>query len=89
MSQPTQPVQRDADRVRDAHEAPEPRRADRAEDLHRADDLRKGVEKLVDRGDLRPNRVEEARQNRAEGVYDKPSVLDEIVNRLLEQWRIV
>jgi hypothetical protein len=57
--------------------------------LHRADELRKGVEELVDTGDVRPGRVEEARQNRVEGVYDKPSVLNEIVDRLLEQWRIV
>lgn len=84
-------AQRRAEETEDAHRTPEPRRSeqDGAKNLHKTDDLRRGVEELVDSGDVRPNRVEEARQNRDDGLYDRPSVLSEVVDRLLDQWRIV
>lgn len=76
--------------------------ANRAEEsnssaLHKEDALRKAVEKLIDSGDVtrtsdgavvRASRVEQARQNSDSGAYDNHDVLGQIVDRLLDQWKI-
>jgi len=64
--------------------------------LHKADALRKAVERLIDSGDVtgtsdgsvRESRVQEARQNTSAGAYSSRDVLGQIVDRLLDQWKI-
>jgi hypothetical protein len=76
-------------------------KASRAEDtsasgLHKADDLRKAVERLMESGDVksgsdgpvRESRVDRARQNTGAGAYNNTDVLGQIVDRLLDQWKI-
>lgn len=78
--------------------ATQPARAPKAGSsaLHKADALRQAVEKLIDSGDVtsrsdgsvRESRVNEARQNTNVGAYDNQEVLGQIVDRLLDQWKI-
>jgi len=64
--------------------------------LHHDTHLRDTVANLVDSGDLnassdgrvRQGRVEEARQNTANGAYDDYRILSDVVDRLLSQWEI-
>jgi len=64
--------------------------------LHKEDALRKAVERLIDSGDvtrtsdgaIRESRVAEARQNTDAGTYNNHDVLGQIVDRLLDQWKI-
>lgn len=64
--------------------------------LHKEEALRKAVEKLIDSGDVtrtsdgavRESRVREAKRNSTSGTYDKRDVLGQIVDRLLDQWKI-
>ena len=75
--------------------------ANRAEEsksstLHKEDALRQAVERLIDSGDvtrtsdgsIRASRVERARQNSDSGAYNNRDVLGQIVDRLLDQWKI-
>jgi len=65
-------------------------------ELHKADSLREAVERLVDTGDVktgtdgpvRESRVESAKQNKRANAYNNSDVLGQIVDRLLDQWKI-
>ena len=65
-------------------------------ELHKPDDLRKAVERLIESGDVkassggtvRESRVGKARQNSDVGAYNSRDVLGQIVDRLLDQWKI-
>ena len=65
-------------------------------ELHKPDDLRKAVERLIESGDVkagtdgtvRESRVDQARENSDAGAYNSRDVLGQIVDRLLDQWKI-
>ncbi len=76
----------------------QPKRPSKADSgtLHNEEALRQVAEKLIDSGDVtgrtdgsvRKSRVNEARKNTKAGAYNNREVLGQIVDRLLDQWKI-
>ena len=64
--------------------------------LHKPEDLRQAVERLVETGDVkagtdgsvRESRVDSAKQNKSADAYNNQDILGQIVDRLLDQWKI-